>query len=752
MRLAPALRFVTAAAALIGCGGGGDLLLPGAGDPASVTLLQGDQQNGRVGEALPQPLVAEVKDATGRPVEAARVVFVLTDAAPDASVTPDTVMTDADGQVTASVTLGTRPGTQAGEVRALGARGDPTAVAPFSLTALSENANGIRSVGGEDQSAPVNATLPSPLVVEVADAFGNPIAGVAVTWAIEGGGSVSENSTTTGEDGRTSVTRTLGGTAGVQRTLASVEGLAGSPVAFVHTATAGAASGVTILSGDNQTGPVSTELPLPLVVEVRDAGSNPVPNVAVTWVIGNGGGSVTPSTTTTDANGQASAAWTLGSAPADNTLSAVVSGIGVAQFTAHATAGAPARLVVQTQPSATAVSGVVLAQQPVIQLLDAAGNESRQSGVQVSVSVGSGGGSLAGPNAATTDADGRATFTGLAVIGGTGTRTLRFTAEGFASVTSAQISVTAAPTTTAITADSPDPSDAGAQVTVQFTVTAASGTPTGSVRVRDAGDECTGSLSAGQGSCTLTLTQTGDRTLTAEYQGAAGFAGSSTTERHTVDAPPTPELQLVRQPSSRATIGELFDQQPVVQLRTSGGDDLRTPGVSVSASIVSGGGTLSGTVIATTDASGRAEFTDLAITGDPGPRTLAFTASGFGSARSNEIAVEAPPPAATTTTITSDEPDPSTVGSAVSVAVRVTSSAGTPTGAFTVSDGVDSCPSTPLDSDGTGSCSITFTTEGPRTLTAQYQPTGNFAASSGAAEHQVDAATSGVGAAGQAGQ
>ena len=77
------------------------------------------------------------------------------------------------------------------------------------------------------------------------------------------------------------MTRTLGAAAGVQRTLASVDGLAGSPVAFVHTATAGAASGVTVVSGDDQTGPVSTELPQPLVVEVRDAGANPVPNVAV---------------------------------------------------------------------------------------------------------------------------------------------------------------------------------------------------------------------------------------------------------------------------------------------------------------------------------------------------------------------------------------------------------------------------------------------------------------------------------------
>ena len=168
-----------------------------------------------------------------------------------------------------------------------------------------------------------------------------------------------------------------------------MDGLAGSPVTFLHTATAGAASGLSIVSGNDQTGPVSTELPLPLVVAVKDGGGNPVPAVAVSWVIGIGGGSVTPSTSTTDAAGQASAAWTLGSTPGvnNNTVSAVVSGIGVVEFSATATAGAPARLSIQTQPSASAVSGAVLGQQPVIQLLDAGGNAATQSGVTVQVAI-----------------------------------------------------------------------------------------------------------------------------------------------------------------------------------------------------------------------------------------------------------------------------------------------------------------------------------------------------------------------------
>ena len=102
---------------------------------------------------------------------------MLTDPAPGAAVTPDTVTTDADGHVTAQVVLGTRPGSQAGEVRALGGSGAATATATFALNAVSENANGITAVSGLDQSGPVGSMLASPLVVQVADAFGNPIPG-----------------------------------------------------------------------------------------------------------------------------------------------------------------------------------------------------------------------------------------------------------------------------------------------------------------------------------------------------------------------------------------------------------------------------------------------------------------------------------------------------------------------------------------------------------------------------------------------
>ena len=94
---------------------------------------------------------------------------------------------------------------------------------------------------------------------------------------------------------------------------------------------------------------------------------------------------------------------------------------------------------------------------------------------------------------------------------------------------------TTAGTTTTLASDTPDPSVVGQAVTVAYTVTAnppGSGTPTGNVTVSDGVNNCTGTVAAG--SCSLTLTTAGARTLTATYAGDANFNGSSGTASHTV--------------------------------------------------------------------------------------------------------------------------------------------------------------------------------------------------------------------------
>jgi PKD repeat protein len=598
--------------------------------------VHGDKQTGRVGDPLADSLVVQVTDSRGEPVGGATVAFDFSSAGSGAAVVPQQKVTNADGQADARLVLGTTVGTQTGMARVVSPAGSQPVEAPFSAIALSENANSMVAAGGENQTGHVLQPLDDRLVVEVTDAFGNPVAGVPITWTAEGGGSVSETVAATGEDGRSRVERILGPTVGQQTTVASSLGLAGSPVVFIHTAVAGDASRLTIVSGDGQTGAVGSLLPAELVVRLIDSEGNGVPNTAVTWVPAIGGGAPNPENTTTDADGRTSAQWTLGPALGGQRMDAVVSGVGVVSFTATATAGAPASLFIRTQPSSTARNGIPFDRQPVIQLRDPQGNDVAAAGVEVTVSL-NGGGELEGTTRVTTDASGQATFTDLAISGAPGPRSLVFQAVGYAPVTSAEIVVAAIGTTTTITGDLPDPSQVGTPFTVGFRVASDGPAPTGNVTVSDGVQSCTGALSDGAGSCQLSLSTVGQRTLTATYAGTPGLSGSSDTESHTVTAAPPP------------------------------------------------------------------------------------------------------PPAGTTTIITSDSPDPSVSGSDVTVTVRVTSSAGTPTGSviITVSGGVGTCTATL--SGGEGSCQVRLDNVGERTFTATYQGGPGFSGSSDTEGHTVTA-------------
>src|SRR5256886_4584549 len=78
----------------------------------------------------------------------------------------------------------------------------------------------------------------------------------------------------------------------------------------------------------------------------------------------------------------------------------------------------------------TAQSGVAFAQQPAIQVRDAAGNPVNQAGVVVTAANATGGGALGGTLTATTLGTGGASFTDLAIRGTAGGPPPRVSAAG----------------------------------------------------------------------------------------------------------------------------------------------------------------------------------------------------------------------------------------------------------------------------------------------------------------------------------
>ncbi|HSJ23034.1 MAG TPA: Ig-like domain-containing protein [Longimicrobiales bacterium] len=102
--------------------------------------------------------------------------------------------------------------------------------------------------------------------------------------------------------------------------------------------------------GDDQSGAAGQALGAPVTVRVNDAQGQGVANVVVTFAVQAGGGSVTPSQTQTNAEGQAQASWTLGleSGTEQRLQASFTPDEGSArtvQFRATATAGTPVALL-----------------------------------------------------------------------------------------------------------------------------------------------------------------------------------------------------------------------------------------------------------------------------------------------------------------------------------------------------------------------------------------------------------------------
>jgi hypothetical protein len=116
----------------------------------------------------------------------------------------------------------------------LGCGGD--LVLPTSSGEGAGEAETVRAVGPVSQPGRIGQPTPEDPTVLVVDQVGNPVGGAEVQWDVTTGwGSVSSAQTTTGTDGRASVTWTLGVGIGVQKLRARVDGVQGSPVMFTAT-------------------------------------------------------------------------------------------------------------------------------------------------------------------------------------------------------------------------------------------------------------------------------------------------------------------------------------------------------------------------------------------------------------------------------------------------------------------------------------------------------------------------------------
>lgn len=101
------------------------------------------------------------------------------------------------------------------------------------------------------------------------------------------------------------------------------------------TATGGPPASLVVVEGDGQTGAPLRDLARLLSVRALASDGTPVRGVAVSWTA-EGGGRVLPVAPTTDGDGRASAAWTLGDEATAQSASATAGGLAPARFSAFA--------------------------------------------------------------------------------------------------------------------------------------------------------------------------------------------------------------------------------------------------------------------------------------------------------------------------------------------------------------------------------------------------------------------------------
>ena len=170
------------------------------GPAAAVHAVSGDRQTGSVGQPLARPIMVRAMDRHGNPVAGA-VLRLL----PAAGRPADSLLTtDSTGRAKAVWTLGRTAGLQRMTVRLDGEK------AESEITAVARAGKAAKlAFVRPPEAAVAGRPLPKPLVVQVTDAYGNPLGGRTVVFKSTSG-SVTPARALTDADGRATVRWALG--------------------------------------------------------------------------------------------------------------------------------------------------------------------------------------------------------------------------------------------------------------------------------------------------------------------------------------------------------------------------------------------------------------------------------------------------------------------------------------------------------------------------------------------------------------
>jgi hypothetical protein len=282
----------------------------------------GNNQSGTVGTTLPVALSVQALNSAGVGVPGVTVKFSGGKGGTFSNPNP---ITDSTGTASTMFTLPTKAQSLTIVASAAGYRS-----ASFTETAVAGTPTSIVTVSGTKQTGTVGSPLPEPIAVRLKDQYSNGVSGLPVTFSDAGvGGNFSANPVTTDATGTATVSYTLPTKAQSVLITASYSTL---QVSFRESAVAGSPASQKVLSGNNQTGPPSTQLPKALVVDVMDVYGNPVAGVSVSFSDGGAGGTFSANPVITTSNGQGSVNYTTPSQDGAVTITASVANISPVMF------------------------------------------------------------------------------------------------------------------------------------------------------------------------------------------------------------------------------------------------------------------------------------------------------------------------------------------------------------------------------------------------------------------------------------
>ncbi len=409
--------------------------LTNVGAPALITYVSGgnatDPNQAPTNGKFPSPLTGLVKDAAGNPVPGATVTFAVPGSGASATLSSTTATTDSNGFATVSATANNTLGSYDVTASVAGVATPVT----FKLQNISAAAASVFVISGSPQHTPTSTAFDDALVVGVADAVGNALANVMVTFTVPSSGAsatLSSLTATTNSLGVATITATSNATVGSYVVNASVSGVV-NPAVFALTNDG--AQLVDVQSGSPQTATVGTAF-APLVAIVSDSTTGlPISGVTVTFTVPGSGATAVlgAASAVTDSSGLATVTATAGNVAGTYSVSATTALAGAATSFALSNApGAPASIVITSGDNQHAVISTGFTNPLVVTVQDAKGNPVPSASVTFTP-PGSGASAVITGSPALTSSSGQASVTAAANATSGGAYTIAASVSGVGS-------------------------------------------------------------------------------------------------------------------------------------------------------------------------------------------------------------------------------------------------------------------------------------------------------------------------------